>query len=120
MSTPINDGGAAFPRPVIFFEEGGTHRGTLGMTLRDYFAGQALAGFQFQLPLERWWFVIDTNGNASDEYRYAIREEPHNLHDWEFEETGYGKGNDAEELAFSAYAVADAMLASRERKEDAP
>ena len=43
MSTPINDGGAAFPRPVSFSEEGGTHRGTLGMTLRDYFAGQALA-----------------------------------------------------------------------------
>jgi len=43
MSTPINDGGPAFPRPVSFSEDGGTHRGCLGMTLRDYFAGQALA-----------------------------------------------------------------------------
>ena len=115
MKTPSNDGGPAFPAPM----NGPDGRTQHGMTLRDYFAAQALAGFQFQLPLERWWFVIDTDGNASDEYRYAIREEPHNLHDWEFEETGYGKGNDAEELAFSAYAVADAMLAARERKEDA-
>ena len=44
MKAVINDGGSAFPRPVSFSEEGGTHRGTLGMTLRDYFAGQALTG----------------------------------------------------------------------------
>lgn len=115
MKTPSNDGGPAFP---LINED--TYPTTInnGMTLRDYFAAQALAGFQFQLPLERWWFVIRPDGNASDEYRYAIREKPHNLHDWEFEETGYDKGNDAEELAFSAYAVADAMLAAREQKED--
>ena len=34
MKTPSNDGGAAFP--VMYCSE--------GMTLRDYFAGQALAG----------------------------------------------------------------------------
>jgi len=41
MSTPINDGGMAFP--TLFPEE---HYGTgyRGMTLRDWFAGQALAG----------------------------------------------------------------------------
>jgi hypothetical protein len=41
MKTPINDGGMAFP--TLFPEE---HYGTgyRGMTLRDYFAGQALAG----------------------------------------------------------------------------
>jgi hypothetical protein len=41
MKTPINDGGMAFP--TVFPEE---HYGTgyRGMTLRDYFAGQALAG----------------------------------------------------------------------------
>lgn len=42
MKAVINDGGPAFPRPVSFSKEGGTHRGTLGMSLRDYFAGQAL------------------------------------------------------------------------------
>ena len=34
MSTTINDGGTAFP----------DDRSQVGMTLRDYFAGQALAG----------------------------------------------------------------------------
>lgn len=44
MKTSINDGGPAFPRPVSHSDEGGTHFGFTGMTLRDYFAGQALAG----------------------------------------------------------------------------
>jgi len=42
MSALINDGGPAFPRPVSHSDEGGVHRGSLVMTLRDYFAGQAL------------------------------------------------------------------------------
>jgi hypothetical protein len=40
MSQPISDGGSAFPKSVVFdqvFVEGN------GMTLRDYFAGQAMA-----------------------------------------------------------------------------
>lgn len=47
MSTPINDGGPAFPVPSVAWKEKGEDRvaiGTRGMTLRDYFAGQALAG----------------------------------------------------------------------------
>jgi hypothetical protein len=39
MSTPINDGGPAFPSDYI----PGTAT-TPGMSLRDWFAGQALAG----------------------------------------------------------------------------
>ena len=39
MNTEINDGGPAFPIPESDYEDGRT-----GMTLRDYFAGQALAG----------------------------------------------------------------------------
>jgi len=119
MSAPINDGGAAFP-VVDGWHKDGRHRcGEEGMTLRDYFAGQALAGFKFELPLERWWSATDEDGKVTDGYRYSIREKPYNLHDWEYEETGHDKGNDAEELAFAAYALADAMLAARERKEDA-
>jgi hypothetical protein len=42
----MNDGGTAFPRPLGYVMNGGaladTH--TQGMTLRDYFAGQALTG----------------------------------------------------------------------------
>ena len=47
MSTPINDGGPAFPVHSVAWKEKGEDRvaiGTRGMTLRDYFAGQALAG----------------------------------------------------------------------------
>jgi hypothetical protein len=49
MSAPLNDGGPAFPVPSVSWkEEDGKECvaiGTHGMTLRDYFAGQALAGF---------------------------------------------------------------------------
>jgi hypothetical protein len=73
--------------PTLFPEE---HYGTgyRGMTLRDYFAGQALVG-------------ILGSGDAkidniiSDEFASAT-------------------------LAQSCYIIADAMLAARERKEDAP
>jgi hypothetical protein len=39
MSAPINDGGPAFPAPAY-----AANITDKGMTLRDYFAGQALAG----------------------------------------------------------------------------
>jgi hypothetical protein len=38
VSTPINDGGPAFPSVLS------PNEGYLGMTLRDWFAGQALCG----------------------------------------------------------------------------
>lgn len=41
MSDIKNDGGAAFPLPI---SSSTTYR-TNGMTLRDYFAGQAINGF---------------------------------------------------------------------------
>ncbi len=69
MKTPSNDGGAAFP--VMYVSE--------GMTLRDYFSGQALAGA-----------LADPNFNMPPA-----------------------------QLAELAYMEADAMLAARERKEDA-
>jgi hypothetical protein len=55
MST-INDGGPAFPVGSP------THRGYEGMTLRDWFAGQALAGL-----------IADPSrdGSADDRARYA-------------------------------------------------
>ena len=40
MTTPINDGGPAFPRDAIK-----SYHGNHGMSLRDWFAGQALAGY---------------------------------------------------------------------------
>ncbi len=49
MSEPINDGGPAFPVPMFTREADGqpmsaTEYGLGGMSLRDWFAGQALAG----------------------------------------------------------------------------
>jgi hypothetical protein len=53
MNTNINDGGPAFPTPGEEFIEGPQGRGPAsawgmegkpGMSLRDWFAGQALAG----------------------------------------------------------------------------
>lgn len=46
MTTPKNDGGAAFPQDK-FLKVGDAHQlveRDFGMTLRDYFAGQALVG----------------------------------------------------------------------------
>ena len=41
MSTPINDGGPAFPVPATDATDGITHNG--GMSLRQHFAGLAMA-----------------------------------------------------------------------------
>lgn len=73
MSTPINTGGPAFP--IMYCSE--------GMTLRDYFAGQVMAG-----ALQNY---------LTPKCRYTERE-----------------------VASRAYRYADAMLAARESKEDAP
>lgn len=44
MSKPIKDGGAAFPGASVYAGEEHKFVNIGGMTLRDYFAGQALAG----------------------------------------------------------------------------
>ena len=76
------DGGAAFPRPLgEAIKEGGLYysESQSGMTLRDWFAGQALTG---------WIAAID----------------------------GHPLPEDA---AMVAYSYADAMLAARDKKEEA-
>lgn len=40
----MNDGGPAFPIPDVAHPNGQIQFGANGMTLRDWFAGQALAG----------------------------------------------------------------------------
>jgi hypothetical protein len=67
MKTPSNDGGAAFP-VVDGYHKDGRHRGgESGMTLRDYFAGQALAGY---VANENSWTVTCAK-SAEDAYNYA-------------------------------------------------
>ena len=51
MSVPINDGGPAFPRSSADHGSYG-HSEQDGMTLRDWFAGQALAGIINIMPNE--------------------------------------------------------------------
>lgn len=49
MSTPIDNGGPAFPVPITSAQPGqlvsACELGAGGMSLRDWFAGQALAGW---------------------------------------------------------------------------
>lgn len=90
MSTPINDGGPAFPVPVVEYQ--GSHypmsgdpsylKHGGGMTLRDWFAGQALSGILMNYTTEKF-------------------------------------GVSELDVGFCAYKYADAMLAARERKESA-
>jgi len=44
MSEVKNNGGLAFPEAVAVSPVGDVYRGLGGMSLRDYFAGQALTG----------------------------------------------------------------------------
>lgn len=47
-----DDGGQAFPIPLAPGLDGSLNAGEPGMTLRDYFAGQALAGLLSQTGAE--------------------------------------------------------------------
>jgi hypothetical protein len=96
MSTPINDGGPAFPVTGCVHPNGNA---MVGMTLRDYFAGQALA--------------------------QVIKREIREMRETKSKFDCFGD-DESEEIPFhtlfiasESYAIADAMLAARERKEDA-
>ena len=82
MSIPINDGGPAFP----------DDHSQVGMTLRDYFAGQALAGVVPGIEHE-----VDKI-NPDSKYYDQRSDQLHQC------------------AAIRAYCYADAMLAAREAK----
>ena len=68
MSIPINDGGPAFPVQSIYSEDHGTN--SRGMTLRDYFAGQALTNVDVRIPMSD---LDDTpSPRAIANYMYVI------------------------------------------------
>jgi hypothetical protein len=47
----INNGGPAFPSTIQYFPDDKNANEEQGMTLRDWFAGQALAGLARPLPV---------------------------------------------------------------------
>ena len=47
----INDGGPAFPVPMVPWQDGFINVECAGMTVRDWFAGQALAGIMANTKL---------------------------------------------------------------------
>ena len=62
----INDGGPAFPLRVEFPTTGPHHE--LGMSLRDWFAGQAIVG----LLGARVGFMVDCGTQTAPGYAYEI------------------------------------------------
>lgn len=89
MSTriiPPNDGGPAFPMPNFTDRGEHTHWGDRGMTLRDWFAGQALIGV---LSNHSLLLKIDVGAGASVSTREAA--------------------------AIYAYGLADSMLTERNK-----
>jgi hypothetical protein len=63
MSTTFNDGGSAFPHNELT-STGEIYHDHLGMSLRDYFAGQALAG----MMANNYWTTSEV---AADCYFHA-------------------------------------------------
>ncbi len=91
MNTQTPNGGPAFPTVFIEVEWGSSYG---GMTLRDYFAGQALSS------------VLKSSGDLSTYY-----------------DIGAGSKGDNDipsplAIAKYSYALADAMLAEREGKSE--
>ena len=91
MKTLINDGGPAFPAPA-----GVLHITSQGMTLRDYFAANAL-GELIRIENKRIVSERDLNDCFSCETE--------------------GYSDHAALVAEEAYGIADAMLAAREVKQ---
>lgn len=61
----IKDGGSAFPRED--YQLDGRKLGQSGMSLRDYFAGQALAG-----ALANQMLLMTIDANSSESTRVAV------------------------------------------------
>lgn len=66
MAETKNDGGQAFPQPLTFDAGGIAIAAYPGMSLRDWFAGQALAGLLAADPEKTTW-----SGDAENAYRAA-------------------------------------------------
>ena len=68
--TKIDNGGPAFPMPRVLKHTGDLTDGCYGMTLRDWFAGQALAGISSGHDRDGRW-SWEANAAAREAYRIA-------------------------------------------------
>lgn len=102
MSTPINTGGPAFPHVNPNYDglwDKEPQRG--GMTMRDWFAGQAIAEAGANLR------ASDSDGCDVEMTDGSILEHGHDIFDC------------PKSIARVAYDIADAMIAARSKKEGA-
>jgi len=103
MNTPINDGGPAFP----------DDRWQAGMSLRDWFAGQALAGYNAH-PTAEFSFVWENTKGERRFLGYGATPVGKDVGGWRMVLTPL------QGMAESMYAQADAMLAARNQPKPNP
>jgi len=72
MSTEHKDGGPAFPNFAVNLS--GLKHEQPGMTLRDWFAGQALAGIIGKLSSEKDWNMVGLHCYNAADKMIAARE----------------------------------------------
>ena len=70
----INDGGPAFPQSETLYEDGAElcREAHGGMTLRDWFAGQALVGIGTWLPVTDWPATIAEQNAIRAQHAYSV------------------------------------------------
>ena len=76
------DGGSAFPSPGVVLPRGTTQGAYDGMTLRDYFAAQALNGIlsgpasREGVPMKEWFDAPEAAYRLADAMLEARKQEP--------------------------------------------
>jgi hypothetical protein len=96
----IDDGGPAFPEIVAVGPSGDIYPGIGGMSTRDWFAGQAMAGIMAQSHAGPKDWTIMGHGWGEDCINSLNKHESHM----------------ARTIATFAYAVADAMIVARKEQ----
>lgn len=105
MKTPIEDGGPAFPAT----QNGPDGCTQYGMTLRDWFAGQALAGYMANS--ETAFSFVWKNSKGETRYLgYGATPGAKDVEGWHIVKTP------DQAMAESMFAKADAMLAARKEQ----
>ncbi len=76
MSAEINNGGSAFPQPAKHYDDGSSSvPPNNGMSLRDWFAGKALAAMLSHNGGSAFWDRDAKNAYAAADAMIAAREE---------------------------------------------